>query len=106
MNADVRDFKQNLRSSFEPRSDQILDDFLLRIDRNPPSRELFEVDSMTGPTKAQFHSIVNQAFPVHALAHSHFSEQFDGALLENSGANPFFAILAAASLHNDRLDPL
>jgi hypothetical protein len=49
---------------------------------------------------------MDQAFPLHALAHAHFYQKVDGALLEDSGSHPLFTVVASSSLDHNRMNSL
>jgi hypothetical protein len=49
---------------------------------------------------------MDQAFPLHSLAYTHFGQKVDGALLEDSGSHPLLTVLASSSLDHNRLNSL
>jgi len=56
---------------------------------------------MTASPEAQLYTVMDQSFTVHALANSHFPQQINCSLLQNSSPDPLFAILPASGLDDD-----
>jgi len=107
MHADVFDLEQDLSASGDAGIGQIFDDLVLGIDGDSFSTgEVFEIDAMTVAMEAQLDSIVNQAFTLHPLAHSHFHEQINRALLQDAGTDALLNVLAATVLDHDRVNSL
>ena len=79
---------------------------MLRIDDDPFSGEFLEVNPVAPAVEAQFDSVVNQPFLLHAFADAHLGEQISRVLLEHSRAHPFFYMLSAAVLNHNRLNSL
>ena len=105
MDADVFGLEENLAAGGEPRGDQILDDFVLRVDGNRAAAgQPAQIDSMAAAAEAQFDAVMDQADALESLADAGFIQQIDGALFEHAGADALLDILAAASLEHDRLD--
>src|SRR5208282_3449518 len=87
-----------------PRSDQILDDFVLSVDGyRTAAGQPAQIDTMSTPAEAQLDPVMDQPQTLHPLADAGFIEQVDGALLEQAGANSLLDIFAAASLEHDGL---
>ena len=106
VDAHVAGLEHNLTSGCEPRRDQILDDFVLRVDCNrAASGQPAQIDTMAAAAEAQLEAVMGQSDPLQPLADSRFNHQVDGALLEQAGANPLLHISPTASLEHDRLDP-
>jgi hypothetical protein len=99
MDTHIFSFEGNPSPSFEPRCNQIFDDFLLGIDRNRASCQLFEIDAMTASVEADFHAIMDQPFPLHSVAHTHFGQQIHGAVLQDSGSDALFTVRSTSSLN-------
>ncbi len=105
MDAGVFDFEENLAAGGEPRIGQILDHFVLRIDRDRlAAGEFREIDAMGALAEAQIYAVVDEAFALEACADAGFFQQIHGALLEDTGAHAFLHVLAAAIFEDDRLD--
>ena len=105
VDADVVRLKHNLAAGAQPRRDQILDDFVLRVDRHGAAAgETAQIDAMAAAAEAQFEAVMSQAESRQPLADAGLFEQVDGALFEQAGADALFDISAAASLEHDRLD--
>ncbi len=68
MNRDIVSLKENLGLCCESRRDEIFHDFLLGIDCDTAPRQGFEIDAMPLLSETNFHAIMDQAFPLHALA--------------------------------------
>ena len=68
VNGDILSFEKNLTLGGEPRRNEVLHNLLLGIDCDTAPRQGFEIDAMPPFPEANFHPIVNQAFPLHALA--------------------------------------
>ena len=80
---------------------------VLRVDHDAlAAGEFLEVDAMTAAAEAQLNSIVDKAFPLHALANTHFSKQVNRSLFQHAGANTLFHVLSAAIFNHDRLNAL
>jgi len=107
VDADVLGLENDLPASGEARGDQILDDFVLSVNRDGLSAcQLAKIDTMSPSAEAQLNSVMDQAFPLHPLADASFNQQIDGALLEQAGADSLFDVLPAARLEYDGLDAL
>src|ERR1700733_10970885 len=61
---------------------------------------------MATTAEAQFDAVVNQPFALETGAHTGVGEQVGSSLLEHSGADALFNVLAAASLDYNRFDSL
>jgi hypothetical protein len=68
VNRNILSFKENLALGCEPRRYEVLHDLLLRIDRDTAPRQGFEIYAMPLFPEANFHTIMDQAFPLHSLA--------------------------------------
>ena len=103
---DVFRLKQNASARCKPSLDQVFDDFMLSVNGDGASGEIFEIDTMALSGEAKFDTVVNQAFALHPFAHAHLREQIDGARLEHACANAFLAILAGSVFEHDGVDAL
>src|ERR1700722_1812399 len=102
---DIFNFKKNLAARRQARVDQILNDFRLSVDGDATSAgEFLEVDTVAASAEAQFDSMVDEAFSLHAFANTGFGQQVDRILFEHAGANPLLDIFAAAALQDHRFD--
>src|ERR1700689_5344119 len=61
---------------------------------------------MATTAEAQFDAVGNQPFPFESGAYTGVGEQVSSSLLEHSGADALFDVLAAARLNYNRLDSL
>ena len=105
--ADIFHLEQNLTAGRNAGVGQILDHFMLGIDGDAfPAGQLLEVNAMAAPVEAQLNSVVNKAFALHPLTHTHLGEQVDRALFQHAGAHTLFHILPAAVLDYDGFDSL
>jgi len=107
MHADAFNLEQDLAASGDAGIGQIFDDLVLGVDGDSFSTgQVFEIDTMAVAMEAQLDSIVNQALTLHPLAHAHFHEQVNRALLQHAGADSFLNVLPAAVLDHDRVNSL
>ena len=105
MDGDVRRLEQDLPAGGKPHRNQVLDHFLLTVDRDrTPAGQRRKVDAVSLATEAQFDAAVNQALPAHALADARLVEQVHAALLEHAGAYAVLDVVATAVFDDDRLD--
>src|SRR5450755_3158522 len=88
MQRDRLDLKEDLAGRSHSRLDQILDDFLLAIDRDrSPAGELGQVYSMPGAAKAQLDAVMKESFPAQPLTDTGCNQQIDTSLLQHAGSN-------------------
>ena len=105
VDANVVRFEYDLTSGGQPRRDQILDDFVLSVNRDrAAARQPAQIDAMAAAGEAQLDAMMGQAEARETLTDAGLFEQVDGALLEQAGADALFDIAAAASLEHDRFD--
>ena len=106
VHAYVFDLEKNRQIRFEARGDQILDHFLLRIDRDGLAPgEVVEIDAMAFSVEAQLDPVMREAFALEALADSRFDQQIDGTLFEEARTDALFDVFSAPRFEDDRLDP-
>src|SRR3984885_11189609 len=91
-------FKENLRLCSEPCRDEVFHNFLLGIDCDTAPHQGFEIDAMPLLSETNFHAIMDQPFPLHSLAQTHFRQKVDGALLQDTGPHPLLAVLSTSAL--------
>jgi len=105
---DRRDFRPepDLAAIGEALFDQILDDFLLSVDGDPPSGQFSEVDPVLFAGEPKADPIVDQSLAAHPLADAGRRQQVGGSLLQDAGTNPPLHIVAAARFEHHRIDPL
>ena len=101
MNAYILSLEENLASGFESRRDEVFHNFLLRVDRDRAAGQFLEIDAMTASIEANFHAVVDQPLPLHSIAHVHFCQQLDRALLQHPGSYPLFTVLPTSRLDHD-----
>jgi hypothetical protein len=99
-------FKIQRRAVPEARTNQILDDLLLRINGDGFAHQLLKIDAMALPVKAQLDAFVFQTFAFQALAHSGIAQDVNRTLFEYPGPDPCFHIFAGLAFQHDRLDAL
>src|SRR5262249_12865982 len=63
-----------------------------------------EIDVMQGAAEGEIDAVVEHAFALHALAHPGLDQEIACPLLDETGADAVFDIVAAAVLQHDRLD--
>ena len=80
--------KMDRRAVSDSRRDQVLHDFLLRVNGDGLADQVCEIDAMASAIEPQLHSLVLQALAFQALAHSTAAQQLDCALFENAGTHP------------------
>ena len=61
---------------------------------------------MAATIEAKFETVVNKTFAAHSFANARFVKQIDSTLLENTGTDAIFYVMAAARFQDDRVDPL
>ncbi|MNW06212.1 hypothetical protein D3C71_2025740 [compost metagenome] len=59
---------------------------------------------MAAPADQQFDTLVHQAFTVHALGHTGFTQQVDGALLQHPGTDAAEHVLGRLAFDDDCID--
>jgi hypothetical protein len=98
--------EENLPASGETCGDEILDDFMLRVDGNRATSQRLEIDTVAASIETQFDAAVHQPLAAHSIAHAGGVEQVHRALLEHARADTFFNVRAALRFDNDTLDTL
>ena len=83
---------------------EILGDFGLTVNRDGAAGETLQVDAKGLPGEPKGESVVDQPFAQHACTDFRPPEQFDGALLQDAGANAAGDMLAALAFENDAVD--
>ena len=107
VDSDIRRLEQDLPAGGEPHRNQVLDHFLLTVDRDrTPAGQRRKVDAVSLAAEAQLDAAVNQALPAHALAHACLVEQVHAALFEHTGAYAVLDVVATAVFDDDRLDAI
>jgi hypothetical protein len=107
MNAGGFGFEQDLSSGAEARRDQIFDHFLLRIDGDGlAAGQIRQIDAVAGAAEAELDTSVHKTFSSQAIADAGLSEQVDGPLFENTGADALFGVFAAATFEDDGFNSL
>ena len=99
--------EEDLSAGFEPGPDQVLDHFLLAVDRyRQPVGQVGEVDTVTAAVEAQFDPVVDGPLPLHPLTDADLLQQLGGAVLEHTCPDRRLQVFAAATLEHDGVDPL
>ena len=106
VDAHVRDVEEQRKSGRQPSSDEVLDHFLLPVDRDGRAGQLGEVDAVRAVVEPQRGAVVHEPFSREPLADAHLVQEVDGWLFQHSGADAMFDVVAAAGLEDDRLDAL
>ncbi len=102
MHREIVDLEHNLSAGAQPRLDQILHHFLLRVHRDRAAAgQLGQVDAVPAPTEAEPDAVVPQSFTTQPLAHAGLDHQVDSALLQHARAHALLNVLAAAALEDD-----
>ena len=87
---DVRHAELQRTVGGDARGDQVLDDFVLRVDRDRMAGQLGQRDAAALPFERQFETVVQRAFGLHPRAEARFVEQVHRALFEHAGADRRF----------------
>jgi hypothetical protein len=103
--ADVLDLEINLRAVGEAACDQVLDDFLLAVDRDALAHELAKVEVMQRAIEAEENTVMEHRLALQALAYARFDQEIGRPLLEHARAHPLLHVGAAAVLQHDRVNP-
>src|SRR5262249_10510618 len=90
--------EEDLAVRVEAPLDEVLDHFMLRIERHALAREPLEVDAVAAPVEAQLDPLVDRALARHALSGADALQEIRRALLEQARADRAFDLLAAAVL--------
>jgi hypothetical protein len=102
MQADCLGLEVHLAASIQASFHQILDHFLLAIDRNGAAPGQFEhINAMTAPVEAQLDSMVHQAFALQAFAQAGFDQQIGRALFQHASSHTLFAMGPGAAFKDD-----
>jgi hypothetical protein len=104
VNGHALSFKENLAFCSEPCCDEIFHNLLLGIDRDTAARQGLEIDAMPLLVETNLHAVMNQSFPLHALAQPHIRQKVDGTLLQDPGPHSLLTVLAASTLDHNRID--
>src|SRR5580692_4703770 len=72
VNSDIFGLEENLTFCSQARCNQIFHNFLLGIDGDSAPGKGLEIDSMALFSEANFNAVMDQPFPLHALADAHF----------------------------------
>src|SRR5271168_3000953 len=93
----VRHIEEDLRAGREPRRDQIAHEFVLPVDGDGLSPgELREVDVMALAAETQVNPVMDETFPLHALADAGLRQQLRRAVLQHTRADAALAVIPAA----------
>lgn len=107
VDAHVFHFVEDLPTGFASRSIEILDHLVLSVDRDSlPAGQFREINPVRPPPESQVHSVMDEPLFLQPLANSRLNHQVNSSLLQHARSHPFFHILLAAILNNDRFDSL
>ena len=88
VNADRFRFEENFAAGSDPRSDQVFDDFMLRVNGDGfAAGQVGEVDAMAGATEAQLDSVMHQAFALQPIAYAGLDIRSTVPCLEHAGTD-------------------
>ena len=104
---DVLHLKVQRSSCFEARLDQIVDDFVLPVDRDrAAASQRGHVDAMPGAAEGEIDAVVPQSLAREARAHADLAHQIHRSLLEHTGADALDHVLPGPVLEDDGVDAL
>jgi hypothetical protein len=90
----------------EPPRDQVLHQLLLAVDGHALADQLAEIDIVQGAAEGEIDAVVEHAFTLHARADAGLDEKVARPLLDQSGADAAFDVVAAAVLQDHAIDAL
>ncbi len=106
MDADIGRFEKQRLLGLPAGRDQVLDHFVLPVDRDrPASRQGRHVDAVTDTFETQVDALVPHALPIQPVPDACGVHQIHGPLLEHASAHAFDDVLLPAVLDDERLDP-
>ena len=92
-------------SAREPKGHQVLDDFVLAVDRDRTAAgQAGHVDPMACASEADVNPLVTHALPAEAIANARLVHQVHGPLLEHSCTHAFNDVIPAPAFEDDRVD--
>src|SRR5262249_19486789 len=106
VDAHVARLEQNLSAVGEPTRDQVLHQLLLAVDGHALADQLAEVDVVQGAAEGEIDTVVEHSFALHARADAGLDEKVARPLLDQSGADAAFDVVAAAVFQNHAIDAL
>jgi hypothetical protein len=107
VHADIFGVEMQRPARREARFDQIVNDFVLAIDRDgPASRKFRHVDAVTDASEGEVDAVVSHAFPREPIAHADLVHQIDRSLFEHTRAHTFDDMLTTPVFDDDRVDAL
>ena len=86
-------------------SDEILHNLMLPIDHHGLADQLLEVEMLPFVAKAKLDASMSKPFAMHPFAESEPVDQIDRTLLQHTGPDAGFAVIAAAGFEDDALNP-
>src|SRR5947208_9624392 len=89
-----------------PLLDQVLDHFLLAVDRDPFAGQAAKVDAVLLAGKAQLDAVVHKALADHALAYAGRGEQICRPLFQDAGPRSAPDVVAATPFEDAGRDAL
>ncbi len=104
MQTHVLDVKENLAAVGQPSRDQILDDLLLAVDRDPLADQTTEIEMMQRAVEAEKDAVMPHRLALQAFADAGLHQQVGCPLLEHAGAHALLDIGTAAAFEHDRVN--
>ena len=105
VDAGVRNLKIYWRTGIEASLGEIFDDFMLGVNGDAfTGGEVREIDMVRAAVESEIDAMVDEADLVKARTEAEAVHQVDSSLLEHSGADALFDVLAAAILDDDGID--
>jgi hypothetical protein len=88
----------------EPGGYQVPDNFLLAIDHDGTTRQLFEVDPVTAPCEVQTDAVMKQPLLHHASTDTGGIQDVHALVFEHARTHAIFNVMPAFCLQHHRLD--
>jgi len=105
VDAQISDLEIQRACARDARGNQILDDFVLAVDRNRTAAcKAGHVDPMTRAAKAYVNPFVTHALLAESIAHASLVHQVHGPLLEHTRTDAFDDVVPGAVFEDDRVD--
>jgi hypothetical protein len=96
----------DLAARFQPELDQVLEDLMLRVNRDHPAvGQLLQIDAVIAVLIPYLEAVVDEAFALQPVTGADLGHQVDRALLEHACSNRGLDRFTRAALDDDRFDP-
>ena len=102
----VLDVEQDVATLSEAGCSQVLQNLVLRIDRNGASGQGLKVDAMSLAGETQPNPVVSKPLATDAVTNLQIRHQIDCGLLEHARSNRLFDFVPAAAFEHNRVDPV